>query len=55
MTLQTRYAELQAAQRVPLYCYKHAPVEADNYQKRVETAPESPANGAQIRSRMNAF
>ena len=35
MTLQTRYAELQSAGRVPLYCYKHAPVDlrkADNVQ-----------------------
>ena len=35
MTLQTRYTELQSAGRVPLYCYKHAPVElaiADNVQ-----------------------
>jgi hypothetical protein len=27
--LQTRHAELQASGRVPLYCYKHAPVELD--------------------------
>ena len=35
MTLQTRYTELQSAGRVPLYCYKHAPVDprkADNVQ-----------------------
>ncbi len=35
MTLQTRYAELQSAQRMPLYCYKQAtvtPDKADNVQ-----------------------